>query len=678
MTPEQMAEELAGVERPWKRRADRARAHLDTLKPGLLAGDRLQASEVVAGLMSDPQRMDDCAALYRIDPGAWAAWLTVAASVRGLSQPVSRLDRLVRDRASEQVADTGKPDLRVAGPAEPQEAPECVPDGWAAPSGWRVERSGVWRETDDGAERVATRPVWVVGYLRDVDGHGYSVRLAWEEVERGVTTQVVPAVVCADSRALVALARDGLPVTSASGRHLAVYIDAAIEANRDVLPIERVSSRLGWMPDGGFLLGAEYIGPGDSAVRLAPDPGLEQVAGAYTPRGTWEGWLEEVVRAGEQSPMLWVSIYNAVASLLIEPLDLGDNWAIDRSGETSRGKSTVGRAGFSVLGDPRARPSWKTTPAGIEAMASMLRHLPLSLDDSKKAHRPEDVAAVVYMHSGGSGKLRGAPGGAGRGVGLRVTERWRSSLDSDGEQALTSFTADAGARARVLAMRGDPLPSEAVAVRVGLGCEAHHGHLGRRVIRALCEPGAVERWLSEWSGYYTHWRAQLAPHGPVPARLARVVAALDLARALCESVGLPTAPCEPIRYAADCAYAGGTDADIPAEALRTVYEVAVARPTSFYGRHEVAPNDEARVPATGWLGAWQRGDAWTHLDVQSGVVRDELARGGFDPGVIDRWRERGWLVCHSGCGARAKARIDGSVASVYRFTRRAIESVLGD
>ena len=672
MTPEQLAE-IAGVQVAGADRAREALVRLEELHAAMSTTDRTAARNALAAWMGDPERLEDCVVLARVNPGAWTAWQVRAEGLAGMRQSIAALRRLVRDRSQ-------PARLTLADEVETFDGPEVVPHGWQAPRGWAVRPDGVYRVTDDGEERVATRPVWVVGYLQDVDGHGYSVRIAWLQVDGSTGVRVVPAEHVADARALVGLASHGLPVNSTAARGLAVFIDAALEANSAIIKVEQTSGRMGWMPDGGFLLGSTYMGPG--SVRLENDPGLAQVAGGYTPRGSWQGWLDEVVTPGAKSPMLWLAIYNAVASVLIEPLEMGDNWAIDRSGETSRGKSTVGRAAYSVWADPRSRPSWSTSLAGIEARAAILRSLPLSLDDSKKAKRGEDVAAVVYMHSGGVGKMRGKPGSGGRGVGLRATETWRSTLDSDGEQALTSFTHDAGARARVLVMRGAPLSDGDVARIIGLGCEAHFGHLGRRVVeywtRGTPEDVADRRalWLGHWEDARTRWATILQPHGAVAGRLSRVVAALQVARMLCEEVGLPTPDCEPIMYAAECAKGGGQDADVPAAALRTIYELAVARPTSFWGRHEEGQDNEPRVPHQGWLGAWERGDGWAHLSVMSTQVTTWLERHGYDRGVIDRWAERGWLKVQASMGRRAKIRVDGSNVSVYCITREAVEAVM--
>lgn len=674
-------EEIAsaiGVKPAASVKADRGRALLQELEVFVANNDPSGFRGLASQIAGTPSQVQDLAALYRLDVEAWTAWKMRARPLRGCSSYVKDLDRLVSRRARETV-ELLAPEVRIADETETEnyDAPSCVPDGWVAPHGWRVTPTGVFREHDDNLERVAVRPVWVVGYLRDVDGHGFSLRLAWKQIGGQVEQRVVGAAACVDARGLVGLATHGFPVTSSNARQLAVFIDAALEANETRIPVEAVAHRFGWLPGGGFLLGSTYFGPEAGRTSLAPDPGLDQLAAAYTVRGTWRGWLEEVSRPGERSPMLWLSVYNAVASVLIEPLELGDNWSLDRSGETSRGKSTVGRVAFSVWGDPRLRLSWKTTPVGIEATASLLRNLPLSLDDTKKARKPEDVAAVVYMHSGGTGKVRGKPGTEGRSVAIRTTERWLSTLDSDGEQSLTSFTQDAGARARVLVMKGDPLPDGSTALQVGLGCETHFGHLGRRVLEWLSNPDNLETARRWWAVVKVKWRDELAEAGPVAQRLSRIVAALHLAKQVVEAVGCPAPPCDVLGYARSCALGGSVDADLPADALRAVYDVAASRPTHLFGRHETSQDNTPRVPPQGWLGTWDKRESWTHLNIRTSVVRRVLKDRGFDPGVLDRWAERGWLECQGTMGLRAKVRLDGSNANVYRIRRQAIDEVVG-
>lgn len=656
---------------------------------GILArvADEIQE---LADEASRVRRMSPLLALYRSSD-----WLEVVDAARTcLTEMEASIEQIgavltqktadqLRRRIREDVRQTG-PKLRLAVPGEEEEewsVPDAgLPDGWEVPAGYTVNRRGVWKVDDDGAmARVSTHPIWPVGYLVDVDGDGHSLRVAWTVHGGGLNVRVIPHLTLMDARAVCSVG-DGFPAGTHNARAVVKWIDTAAAANQAAMPPERCAARLGWMP-GGFLLGAEWVGQAERAVVLAEDDAVRQIATALEPAGTWEGWLADALGPGSDSPDAWLGVYASVASVLVDRLNLAENPAIDWSGGTSQGKSTVQALAASVWGDPREGRlvmPWKVSPSGIEGRAAMLRHLPLILDDSKKARRREDVADVVYMHSGGSGAVRGKPGVGRQPVGSRMVSSWRSILISSGEQRLSSFTADAGARARVLCLVGSPFSSQEQSDAIKLGCTEHHGHLGRRVLVGV-ETGDAEQYRERYRELKEHYGAALRKSGAVAGRLGAVVALLDTARELAEAVGLPAPPkgLSPINRAWLAAVAGGEDADQPAEALRDLYGYAVAHPTSFWGRHESDPKtEEPRVPHSGWLGAWARGDGWTHIDVMPTTVRDLLVRGGFDSGTIDRWHERGWLVEHNGCGYRADVRIDGARTRVYRLSRAAIDEVM--
>jgi len=343
---------------------------------------------------------------------------------------------------------------------------------------------------------------------------------------------------------------------------------------------------------------------------------------------------------------------------------------VDWSGETSQGKTTALRVAASVWGEPtdgRMLGSWRSTPVQIEAAAALYQHLPLILDDSKNARRPDEVASVIYQHSQGRGKGRGKPGTGSQAVGMRRTAEWSSVLLSTGEQSAVSFTQDAGSRARCLCLMGPPMRTDEQARGVTVGVLEHYGHLGRRVVEhltRLSEPG----WASmrrDYDARVRRYAEHLAPHGAVAQRLGALLALLAVAQGVAESVGYPPPPrgCEPLKRAGAAGVAGGRDADRPLEALRAVYEYVAARQTAMWGRHTVDREGTPQVPHGGWLGSWpkdgddRRGASWG-LAVLPGVVERVLAERGFDSGVVDRWRERGWLT-KSGRSHRVQVRVDG-------------------
>jgi hypothetical protein len=654
MTDEELA---AALGRAPDKRIQQARAELERMAEAVAgAADGKARIAALAAVLSDPARLERCRWARRHDADQWAASMAVLRSYRGCGDVCDRLERAAAH-------------LRIARPDDWR--PVGLPRGHQTPPGYQVDGAGVWSVDSDGRlTRVARRPVYVVGYLVDIDGGGHFVRLRWQAVGGAWAEAVVPYGACVDSRGVLGLAgRHGLPVSSASARELVGYLEAA--AASVGLPVERCAARMGWMP-GGCLIGRDWLGSGEP-VRLLDDLALQQLADAYGTRGTYEGWLEHVVSVGRQSAGMWLAIYSAVASILLEPLGVSGCYGIDWSGETSRGKTTVQRVAASVYGQPSQHGgmrSWKVSPAGLEAHATTLRHLPVILDDSKNARRAEDVASMVYMLSTGAGAVRGAPGHGSRSVSQRPVGMWRSWFVSSGEQRLTAFSNDAGTRARVLCLVGPPLRSGDQAQRMTLGTLAHYGHLGRRCVPYIvAELGALKRMHRE---ALERWSFELRKHGAVAGRLAEAVAVLEVARHVAEAVGLPPAPMDALTYAALAAQAGGADADQAAAALRAVYAEAVRHRPAWYGKHELRPDGSPIVPVRGWLGRWN--DEAGTLDVLPVVLTAMLERHGFDRGIVDRWLERGWLYQDKRTGP---VRVDGQPVRCVRLTDEAIAEAVG-
>jgi len=223
------------------------------------------------------------------------------------------------------------------------------------------------------------------------------------------------------------------------------------------------------------------------------------------------------------------------------------------------------------------------------------------------------------------------------------------------------------------------MSSDAEARSVTLGVLDSYGHLGRRVLEHLV--GNVPRVQSLYALRLIYYVDELVDAGPVAARLAGLVALLDVARDLVEAVGYPPRPGVMDR-AIQAARDGAREADRPLEALRAVLEHCAANPTSFYGRHETDRHGEVITPARGWLGAWPdgsgRASSWS-VAVLERVILDVLRARGFDPGVIDRWVERGWLARDRGGSRRCRVRLDRSRVRAVCFTDEALDAAgLGD
>ncbi len=325
------------------------------------------------------------------------------------------------------------------------------------------------------------------------------------------------------------------------------------------------------------------------------------------------------------------------------------NFILDLSGETSLGKTTALRLAASVWGSPNERGggiiyAWDASRVFVERSGAMLDYLPMFLDDTKRARRPEDVGKTLYDDASGVGRARGALQGL-----QRVTQA-HGVLLSTGEAPATSFTNDGGTRARTLCLWGSPFEgasraTEVAVARIQSAVLANHGHAGPRLVRYLLDnPHAREGLAAELARNTESW-TQRADGNPVAGRAAHYVAAMAVAKRLFHEVfGLPEPTRDPLSDAWESVRAGSKDSDRPTEALRAVLSWAASQQHRFYGRMEFDPGEDP-APSMGWLGAWQQRADWKTLAILPNELKGFLERQSFEPEPILRsWRDRGWLL----------------------------------
>src|SRR5262249_41242302 len=142
-------------------------------------------------------------------------------------------------------------------------------------------------------------------------------------------------------------------------------------------------------------------------------------------------------------------IYVACAAPMLMILGT-PNIVVSDSGPTTGGKTVKLRVAGSVWGGPdETSPhtvvyTWDATPVWRGRGPRTLGSLPLILDDTMRARRPQDVQQTIYDAASGRGRGRGSP------KGLAAQGAWRTVLMTSGERPLASFTQAGGTHARVL------------------------------------------------------------------------------------------------------------------------------------------------------------------------------------------------------------------------------------
>lgn len=622
-----------------------------------------EAQQALDTLMTDAQALRGLVAAWSLDPERTALLLEqlgVQRGLRGRAEKLRRLlTRLARQRKAEEARDRAAR-LTQAGLAEELGCEE-LPEGLRAPPGWEVREDGVFRVSEDletGAvrlDRVALFPMVVTARLVDLHTGSTQLRLSWP-TSGGWVARDLPREEALDPRGLARLAAFQAPVSYVTARPLVQFLLEFEHHNRDSLPLRHASAAMGWMPGQPerFLWGERCLEAGSPArpapaVSLVVDPGGRQFAGAWHARGTWEGWLE-VAALARPHPGLWPGLYAALVPPLMRLLPQLHNFILDLAGTTSLGKTTALRFAASAWGLPDERSggvvgSWGSTRVWIERASGLLGDLPLFLDDTRRARRPEDVARVVYEVCSGGGRGRGAP------QGTRPRQGWRTVLLSTGEEPITSFSEEAGTRARTVALWGSPFGGSSAdlakrAQAIEALADLHFGHLGPRLVQLLLDqPALLPRISATWERLVLLRQAQATQSG-VGARSAVYRAGLDLAAWLAhEHLGVPRPLVDPDTLLRAALEDGAREADRPAAALASAWSWAVSQQHRFWPNPGSGHGGPEQPPPGGWLGTWERDEGWSWVGFLKDPLKRHLKERGFSAAaILKQWAERGWLV----------------------------------
>ena len=645
-----------------------------------------EAMDLLADDWADDTQRKQLTTLFSIleaIPGCVSKSRSLRKAIEGLAdsrKTAARIDDLEQTLADTTIA-------RALGDSLPPEAMVSAPilADLRVPRGYQIGPNGVFKlaagpDGEMSTTRITATPILVVGRTVDVlSGQAYR-QVIWLTAH-GWVSRVVDRRLILDSRQILGLASFEAPVSSNSAGQVVSWLSEFEAENLWRFHTVQTTPRMGWQPDGSFMLPDQhYAMSGAARYKLVPPDGQEHVSNGWLPGGTWDDWIQAVNEVTEY-PYMMIAIYASAASPLLELFGLS-GFVVDFCGETSGGKTTALRLAASVWGKPAdayptAMYSWDATRVWIERTAGTLYNLPLILDETKRVKNPKIIRDVIYDFCQGQGRGRGRPDGT------RRSETWRSILLSSGEGSATSYSRDAGTRARVITLDGKPLgcnPAKGgpAADRLQAGIRGNYGHLGRRLAEYLVATSAHHDSLREM---FLQWQQHYADvsRNAVARRHAGHLAILTVTAAILhDQLELPAAQCDPFRELLEAAASAGADADQPLIALQDIVSWCSANQNRFWGRHDRLPNGEPRHPHGGWAGVWGAGDDWSFIAVTSLTLRKILEGLGHHPQeIIARWSGRDWIV-KSGSRPSRTVRLDGQPTRCYCIRRDAVELALVD
>lgn len=555
------------------------------------------------------------------------------------------------------------------------------------PRGFEIDFNGVYRlaAQPDGTisrTRIALAPIFIAGRTIDVVSGDAKRLLVWRGAS-GWRSRVVNRRTIVDTSKIITLSNLDAPVSTNNTLHMVSYLSEFDAENAHRFPVVQSASSMGWQPDGGFLLPDMYYSSGDDSdtdFALTPPSGLETLSGGWVAKGTWNEWLD-AMRLVEDFPYMFVATYASAAAPLLEVLRV-PGFVLDFSGETSGGKTTALRFAAAVWGRPAesyptAMYSWDATKVWIERTSGFLKNLPLILDETKRARHTRIVRDVIYDFCQGQGRGRGSV------EGTRHTESWRSILVSSGEGAATSFSQDAGTRARVLSLKGKPLGDDIV---VGSAASEDsqallaktYGHLGRRVVQYLV---ANRERHDDIRGVFQVARQKYSDlaKSAVARRHAGHLAVLEVSASIVHSLGVPHPTVDPFTCLLESQEQAGVDADRPLSALQDFLTWCASNQKRFWGRAERDREGNTKSPSQGWVGSWDQKNDWDQIAVTTTAFNNLMRELGHEPDeIITRWKDREWLKRSGGIQkARSRVvRVDGQPTRCYCIDRHAADMAI--
>lgn len=507
--------------------------------------------------------------------------------------------------------------------------------------------------SEDNLDLVSTAPVFITKRLAHKD-HAVYLQVCWLERNDWASVTEIRSTFM-DARLVTRLADRGFPVSSATSRAIVQYLQKFEATFRDMIPEQNISNRMGWH-NGSFLIGKDCLSS-DVSPKIdfqAADTGEQSLVDALSTRGTYDGWLHGITPA-MKFPLPSLALNASFSAPLVGVLGV-PNYGLDLSCRTSTGKTTILRTSASPYGQPdeangsSMTHTWDTTVVGAERLCSILCDLPVILDDTKR-QKPDRVGSILYGVIHGHGRMRGSKTGSQR------TASWRTVLISSGEAAAISYTQDAGARARLLTLRGNPFgkePQPELVNAINFAVKNNYGHAGRMWIQWLIEN--EDQW-PRFKERHIELAQALKPTSEVESRLADSAAVIQLAGELVHrALNFPWRYHDPISIVWDSIKSEAKEIDIHIRGARAIYDWAVAHQNSFWGCHKISKHrdsdGEPIEPTGGWAGKWEKETgSWEHISFIPSQLKKIMKELGFDyeavrAGLVDSemaWGSQPWI-----------------------------------
>ena len=323
--------------------------------------------------------------------------------------------------------------------------------GLAFPTGYSVSaQSGITKIDGEKVITVCRRPIVITGKTYNIEDKILKLKLAYMNTAgKWKSIPAQSAAIIFNSRKLVDLAEQGLPVTSSNATQLVDFLDAFNVQNETVFPMTYSVSRGGWytFDDKEYFVDPRRelaVTKDNKKIRVKIDS-QSQFVQALKQHGSLKAW-RRAYKLAKKSPVARLIVAATVAPILLKIL--GErNFLLYIYAPTRAGKTTALYLGASAVGNEKIIRSFDATKNGLIGAAADVNDYPFLIDEKQVADNriKEQRDMIVYALANGIGRTK-----LNKDSTLRKLQDWRTIPIMTGETLLLPDNVTGGANTRLL------------------------------------------------------------------------------------------------------------------------------------------------------------------------------------------------------------------------------------
>ena len=315
-------------------------------------------------------------------------------------------------------------------------------DKFICPEGYHININGTYKIGKAEDKKISNQPIIMTKRIENIDDNIHKREIAYFDRKKNKWYFVVADnEVIASNRSILKLAKNGLNVISTTASLMVNYLNDFESANQEVMTDVESISQLGWR-------NGDFIYPNsDDKYAIDIDDGGEsiEIFGIKGDKKKYLTYLDEAINATKYSNF---AIGAALAAPLVEPLNLR-SMTVHLGGKSGGGKSATLKLACSIFGNPKyGVGSFNSTFVAIERRIVAMKNFPVFLDELQLAkndkawqyHLPKFPFFVSDSASKGRGTVQGR----------EKTKHFYTVVLTSGEDFMTDFSAEMGAKQRVV------------------------------------------------------------------------------------------------------------------------------------------------------------------------------------------------------------------------------------